>query len=53
MEQEAVELVREKQSSLNFVAPADIGGLVGFLCSDAANQMTGSTLTIDGGWTAQ
>ncbi len=53
VEQEAVELVREKQPSLNFVAPADIGGLVGFLCSDAANQMTGSTLTIDGGWTAQ
>ncbi len=53
IEEEAVELVREKQPSLGFVSTGDIGGMVGFLCSDAANQMTGTTLTIDGGWTAQ
>ena len=53
VEQEAIELVREKQPSLGFVSTDDIGGAVGFLCSDAANQMTGVTLTIDGGWTAQ
>ncbi len=53
VEEEAVELVREKQPSLGFVSPDDIGGAVGFLCSDSANQMTGAALTIDGGWTAQ
>ena len=53
IDEEAVELVREKQPSLDFVTPDDIGSLVGFLCSDAAAQMTGSALNIDGGWTAQ
>ncbi len=53
IEEEAIELVREKQPSLGFVSTDDIGGVVGFLCSDAASQMTGSTLTIDGGWAAQ
>ncbi|KAK7088633.1 D-beta-hydroxybutyrate dehydrogenase-like [Littorina saxatilis] len=31
----------------------DIGELVSFLCSPAANQMTGSSIVIDGGWTAR
>lgn len=53
IEEEAIELVREKQPSLGFVSTADIGGMVGFLCSDAARQMTGTTLTVDGGWSAQ
>ncbi len=29
-----------------------IAELVAYLCSSAARQMTGSVLTIDGGWTA-
>lgn len=32
-------------------APADIGGAIAFLCSDAAGYITGATLTIDGGLT--
>lgn len=31
----------------------DIGELVAFLCSPSANQMTGSSVVIDGGWTAR
>ncbi|MBP7253862.1 MAG: 3-hydroxybutyrate dehydrogenase [Alphaproteobacteria bacterium] len=48
-----IKLLSEKQPSQQFVQPQDIGDLVLFLCSDAAAQMTGTTLSIDGGWTAQ
>jgi 3-hydroxybutyrate dehydrogenase len=47
------ELLDEKQPSKQFVTPEEIAGLVVFLCSDAAKQMTGSAYSIDGGWVAQ
>lgn len=47
------ELLLEKQPSGEFVTVEQIGGLAVFLCSDAAAQMTGTQLSIDGGWTAQ
>ncbi|MEX2375232.1 MAG: 3-hydroxybutyrate dehydrogenase [Dehalococcoidia bacterium] len=53
VEQAALGLLREKQPSQSFVSPEQIGGLVAFLCSDEAAQMTGSALSMDGGWTAQ
>lgn len=46
-------LLSEKQPSLAFATPEDIGGLVTFLCSDAAAQIRGASLSIDGAWTAQ
>jgi 3-hydroxybutyrate dehydrogenase len=49
----ANELLAEKQPSLEFVSPAQLGGTVAFLCSAAADQITGTTISIDGGWTAQ
>lgn len=47
------ELVRHKQPSQRFVQPEQIGAMTVFLCSDAASQINGSTLSVDGGWTAQ
>lgn len=46
-------LVSEKQPSGEFATPEQIGRLACFLCSESAAQMTGSSLAIDGGWTAQ
>ena len=48
-----VELVRHKQPSRAFVQPEQIGPLAAFHCSDAAAQITGAALPVDGGWTAQ
>lgn len=36
-----------------FVEIEDVAATVAFLCSDAAKGITGSNMTIDGGWTAQ
>jgi len=36
-----------------FVNPANVGALALFLCSPAANDITGATLPIDGGWQAR
>jgi len=46
-------LLAEKQPSRDFATPEQIGGIAVFLCSDAAAQMRGGALTVDGGWTAQ
>lgn len=53
IEEAARQLLAEKQPSLQFVTPQQIGGAAVFLCSDAAEQMTGTTLSLDGGWTAR
>jgi 3-hydroxybutyrate dehydrogenase len=47
------ELLSEKQPSHEFATPEQIGALTVFLCSEAAAQIRGTTLPIDGGWTAQ
>jgi 3-hydroxybutyrate dehydrogenase len=52
-EEAIVALLSEKQPSVDFVTPEQIGELLLFLCSDAAKQVRGAAWTIDGGWTAQ
>ena len=46
-------LLTEKQPSGKFVTPAQIGQMVIFLCSDAAQEMRGSAWVIDGGWSGR
>ena len=46
-------LLSEKQPSLAFATPEDIGAMVVYLASDAAAQIRGASISIDGGWTAQ
>ncbi|HOX88414.1 MAG TPA: 3-hydroxybutyrate dehydrogenase [Burkholderiaceae bacterium] len=46
-------LLAEKQPSLEFVTPEQLGALAVFMCSDAAAQMRGQSVAFDGGWTAQ
>ncbi|SEO28756.1 3-hydroxybutyrate dehydrogenase [Salinihabitans flavidus] len=41
-----------RQPSREFATVEQIGGTATFLCSDAAAQITGTTISIDGGWTA-
>jgi len=53
VEQAKIELLSEKQPSHQFVTPEQIGALAAFLCSDAADQIRGAALPVDGGWTAQ
>lgn len=48
-----VALLSEKQPAQAFVQPEEIGAMVEYLCSDSAKLVTGTTLSIDGGWTAQ
>jgi 3-hydroxybutyrate dehydrogenase len=52
-EKAKLDLVSEKQPSHEFVTPEQIGALAVFLCSEAAAQIRGASLSIDGGWTAQ
>jgi len=55
MDRETVvrEVMLAKQPTRQFVRVEDVAAATVFLCSDAAAQITGTTLSIDGGWTAQ
>ncbi|MBC3948798.1 3-hydroxybutyrate dehydrogenase [Pseudomonas folii] len=47
------DLLAEKQPSLEFVTPSQLGELVLFLSSDAGSQVRGAAWNVDGGWLAQ
>jgi 3-hydroxybutyrate dehydrogenase len=53
VEAEKVAMLAEKQPMHQFSTPEGIGALAVFLASDAAKTITGSSYSIDGGWTAQ
>jgi len=42
----------ERQPSREFATVQQLGGTVVFLCSPAAEQITGTAISVDGGWTA-
>jgi 3-hydroxybutyrate dehydrogenase len=46
-------LLGEKQPSLQFTTPEQLGDLAVFLCSAAADNVKGQSWAVDGGWTAQ
>lgn len=47
------DLLREKQPSLRTSDPSEIGALALWLCNPVAHNITGTSIPIDGGWTAQ
>jgi len=47
------ELLSEKQPTERFTTVEQIGGLAVFLTSPAADNLTGATLPVDGGWLAR
>ena len=54
MDRETVirEVMLDRQPSKQFATVEEIGGTAVFLCSEAAVQITGTTISVDGGWTA-
>ncbi|HEV7914228.1 MAG TPA: 3-hydroxybutyrate dehydrogenase [Albitalea sp.] len=53
VEQAKIELLSEKQPSLQFVTPEQLGELAVFLASPAADNVRGVAWNVDGGWLAQ
>ncbi len=51
-EQVIREVMLARQPSREFATTGQIGGTAVFLCSDHAAQITGTTISVDGGWTA-
>ena len=47
------DLLSEKEPSRRMSSPDEIGELALWLCSKAAHNITGTSIPIDGGWTAQ
>ena len=52
-EQVINEVLLEAQPTKQFVTVEQVASLVLYLCGDAASQITGANLSIDGGWTAE
>jgi 3-hydroxybutyrate dehydrogenase len=46
-------LLGEKEPSLQFTTPEELGALAVFFCSPAANNVRGAAWNMDGGWAAQ
>jgi 3-hydroxybutyrate dehydrogenase len=46
-------LLQEKEPSMQFTTPEELGDLAVFMCSPAGNNVRGVAWNMDGGWTAQ
>lgn len=51
-EEAKVDLLSEKQPQREFATPEDIGHAVSFFCGPGSGAVTGTHLSVDGGWTA-
>jgi 3-hydroxybutyrate dehydrogenase len=51
--QAQIDLLAEKQPSLQFTTPEQLGELAVFLCGPAGDNVRGVAWAVDGGWTAQ
>ncbi|MGY9015441.1 MAG: 3-hydroxybutyrate dehydrogenase [Rhodospirillales bacterium] len=47
------DVILAPQPTKEFVTIEEVSALAAYLCSDAARSITGSSLSIDGGWTAR
>ena len=52
-DEEANRLVADKMPSWTFTDADDVAAAVQFLCGPASASITGTSLIMDGGWTAQ
>jgi len=46
-------MLKEKEPSLQFTTPEELGALAVFLCSSADNNVRGVAWNMDGGWATQ
>ncbi len=51
-EQVIHDVLLEAQPTKQFVTVDEVAAIAVFLCSDAAKQITGANISVDGGWTA-
>ncbi|MDP3520433.1 MAG: 3-hydroxybutyrate dehydrogenase, partial [Hydrogenophaga sp.] len=47
------QLLGEKEPSMQFTTPEELGELAAFFCSAAGNNIRDVAWNMDGGWTAQ
>jgi 3-hydroxybutyrate dehydrogenase len=53
VEEATRQLLGEKEPSMQFTTPEELGELAVFFCSPAANNVRGAAWNMDGGWAAQ